>query len=66
MGCNAKKLHKVHKKLDEMTKAFQGSEIQKKGVTNTFSRKLQKTTKELDLDIFGNNFQIHNTLKNQK
>ena len=40
---NAKKLHKIHKKLGEI-----GSEIQQRVVT----RKLQKTTKELDLDNF--------------
>ena len=49
---NTKKLHKVKKKLGEMTKVFQGFRNTKRVVNYTFSRKLQKTTKELDLDDF--------------
>ena len=49
---NAKKLHNVNKNLGEMMKVFQGFRNPKRVVTSTFSRKLQKTTKELDLDHF--------------
>ena len=55
-------LHKINKKLGEMTKVFKGFINPKKVVTNTFSRKLQKTTisgtKELDLDDFETTFRF--------
>ena len=49
---NTKGLHKINIKLDEMTKVVQGLINKKMVVTNTFSRKLQNTTKEFDLDNF--------------
>ena len=56
---NAKKLNKINKKLGEMTKAIvEASEIQKSVVRNTFSRKLQNTTMELDLDNFETTFRF--------
>ena len=52
VGWNAKKLHKVNKKLGEMTKVFQGLRNPKKDGHKHFLWKLQNTTKELDLDDF--------------
>ena len=50
---NAKYLPKVNKKNGEKTKVFKGFRIlKKKVVTNTFSIKLQETTKELEFDNF--------------
>ena len=40
-------LHKINKKLGEMTKVFKGFINPKTVVKNTFSRKLQNTIKEL-------------------
>ena len=49
---NSKKLHKDNKNFGEMSKVFKVSEIPKNGGHKHFSRKLQNTTKELDLDDF--------------
>ena len=51
-GMEWKQIAQGSQKLGERTKIFQGFRNPKKGGHKHFLRKLQKTTKELDLDSF--------------